>query len=63
MALEPNIDRAASAGTVFTNSYRNNLFCSLPQTSMMTGRLFSEIGVFNNDADFVSVSCSPKIGQ
>lgn len=54
LARTPNIDRVAAAGTVFARAYCNNPVCGPSRASMMTGRLPSEVGVFDNGADFAS---------
>ena len=52
-AITPNIDRIAANGTTFTNSYCNNPVCGPSRASMMTGRLPSDVGVFDNGAEFL----------
>lgn len=51
-AITPNIDALAEGGTTFANSYCNNPVCGPSRASMMTGRLSSEVGVFDNGAEF-----------
>ena len=53
-AITPNIDKIAQNGTTFTNSYCNNPVCGPSRASMMTGRLPSDIGVFDNGAEFLA---------
>ena len=53
-AITPNIDRIAERGTTFTNSYCNNPVCGPSRASMMTGRLPSDVGVFDNGAEFLA---------
>ena len=53
-AITPNIDKMAENGTTFTNSYCNNPVCGPSRASMMTGRLPSDIGVFDNGAEFLA---------
>lgn len=54
LAHTPNIDRVAEAGTVYANTYCNNPVCGPSRASMLTGRLPSEVSVFDNGADFAS---------
>lgn len=51
-AITPNIDALAARGTTFANAYCNNPVCGPSRASMMTGRLPSDIGAFDNGADF-----------
>lgn len=53
-AITPNIDKIADNGTTFTNSYCNNPVCGPSRASLMTGRLPSDVGVFDNGADFLA---------
>lgn len=53
-AITPNIDKIARKGTTFTNSYCNNPVCGPSRASMMTGRLPSDVGVFDNGAEFLA---------
>ncbi len=50
----PNIDRLASAGTVFENAYCNSPLCAPSRASFLTGRFISEIGCFDNANEFAS---------
>lgn len=52
-AITPNIDKLVERGTTFTNSYCNNPVCGPSRASMMTGRLPSDVGVFDNGAEFL----------
>ena len=52
--LTPNIDALAENGTTFANSYCNNPVCGPSRASMMTGRLPSDVGVFDNGAEFLA---------
>ncbi|MFU1478425.1 choline-sulfatase [Roseovarius sp. C7] len=52
-AITPNIDKLAEQGTTFENSYCNNPVCGPSRASMMTGRLPSDVGVFDNGAEFL----------
>ena len=53
-AITPNIDRLAANGTTFANSYCNNPVCGPSRASMMTGRLSSDVGVYDNGAEFLA---------
>ena len=48
----PNVDRLAARGTVFENAYCNYPLCAPSRFSMMSGRLPSRIGAYDNGADF-----------
>lgn len=52
-AITPNIDKLVEQGTTFTNSYCNNPVCGPSRASMMTGRLPSDVGVYDNGAEFL----------
>jgi choline-sulfatase len=52
-AITPHIDALAENGTTFANSYCNNPVCGPSRASMMTGRLPSDVGVFDNGAEFL----------
>ena len=52
LALTPNIDKIAAQGTVFANSYCNSPVCGPSRAGMMTGRLPSNVGVFDNAGEF-----------
>ena len=54
LALTPNIDKIAAQGTVFANSYCNSPVCGPSRAGMMTGRLPSNVGVFDNAGEFLS---------
>ncbi|NBR39400.1 MAG: choline-sulfatase [Alphaproteobacteria bacterium] len=53
-AKTPNIDKIAANGTVFVNTYCNSPVCGPSRASMMTGRLPSNIGVYDNAGEFLS---------
>lgn len=53
-AITPNIDRIAARGTTYANSYCNNPVCGPSRASMMTGRLPSDVGVYDNGAEFLA---------
>lgn len=48
----PNIDRIARNGMVFENAYCNNPICASSRFSMMSGRLSSKIGAYDNATEF-----------
>ncbi|MDE0058877.1 MAG: choline-sulfatase [Defluviicoccus sp.] len=51
-AMTPNIDRLAEQGVVFENAYCNFPLCAPSRVSMLSGRLPSRIGAFDNAAEF-----------
>ena len=54
LALTPQIDKIAEQGTVFANTYCNSPVCGPSRAGMMTGRLPSDVGVFDNAGEFLS---------
>lgn len=50
----PHIDALGDEGVVFDRAYCNSPLCAPSRASMMTGRLPSEIGAYDNGADFGS---------
>jgi len=54
VAKTPNIDRLADQGVVFDNAYCNFPLCGPSRFSMMTGRLASKVGAYDNGAEFPS---------
>ena len=54
LALTPHIDKIAARGTVFTNTYCNSPVCGPSRASMMTGRIPSNVGVYDNAGEFLS---------
>ncbi|MES2185031.1 MAG: choline-sulfatase [Pseudomonadota bacterium] len=48
----PNIDALAARGTVFENCYSNFPLCSPSRASLLTGRLASRLGVYDNACEF-----------
>ena len=50
----PHLERIAEHGTTFLNAYCNNPVCAPSRFSMMTGRLSSCIGAYDNAAEFMS---------
>ncbi|MGO2113337.1 MAG: choline-sulfatase [Pseudoclavibacter sp.] len=51
-ALTPNIDGLADGGAVFDRAYCTTPLCSPSRASMMTGRMPSELGCYDNGDDF-----------
>ena len=49
--LAPHIDALAEAGTVFDAAYCNSPICAPSRFSMMTGRLPTAIGAFDNASE------------
>ena len=54
VAKAPNIESLAASGVVFANAYCNSPLCAPSRASMMTGRLPSDIGVYDNAAELPS---------
>lgn len=52
VCLTPEIDRLAAGGTVFENAYCTYPLCAPSRFSLMSGRLPSRIGAFDNAAEF-----------
>lgn len=48
----PNIDALAAKGTVFENAYCPYPLCAPSRFAMMTGRLPSKVGAYDNGAEF-----------
>ncbi len=48
----PNLERLAAQGVVFERAYCNFPLCAPSRASLMTGRLASRIGVYDNAAEF-----------
>ncbi|MGO1183470.1 MAG: choline-sulfatase [Micrococcaceae bacterium] len=53
-ALTPHMDEIAAEGAVFDRAYCNTPLCAPSRASMMTGRLPSAIGCFDNGDDFAA---------
>lgn len=53
-ALTPHLDALATRGTVFENAYCSFPLCAPSRIAMMTGRLPSRIGAYDNAAEFPS---------
>ncbi len=54
LAQTPHIDTLAASGAVFDNAYTNFPLCAPSRFSMMSGQLASDIGAYDNGAEFVS---------
>jgi len=54
IAQTPHIQSLADRGVVFQNAYCNSPLCAPSRASMLTGRLPSQIGAYDNAADFPS---------
>ncbi|MDH3228594.1 MAG: choline-sulfatase [Alphaproteobacteria bacterium] len=52
----PNIERLAQGGVVFENAYCNFPICAPSRFSMLSGRLASRIGAYDNAAEFPSAT-------
>jgi choline-sulfatase len=50
----PHLSALAERGVTFMNSYCNNPVCAPSRGSMMAGRLSSDVGCYDNAADFLS---------
>jgi choline-sulfatase len=50
----PHMNRLAERGVTFLNAYCNNPVCAPSRAAMLTGRLSSAVGAFDNAADFPS---------
>ena len=54
MIQTPNLDRLALRGMRFDSAYCNSPICAPSRASLCTGRYVSEIGAYDNGADFPS---------
>ena len=54
IAKTPHIDALADRSVVFDSAYTNFALCAPSRFSMLSGRLASEIGAFDNGAEFPS---------
>jgi choline-sulfatase len=52
VAKTPHLDRLAAAGVVFETCYCNFPLCAPSRAALMTGRLASRVGVYDNAAEF-----------
>ncbi|WP_414819949.1 sulfatase-like hydrolase/transferase [Serinicoccus sp. CNJ-927] len=53
-ALTPHLDALAREGAVFDRAYCTTPSCALSRASMLTGRLPSELGCYDNGDDFAA---------
>ncbi len=51
VAQTPHLDALAQEGCLFTRAYCNSPICAASRASLMTGRLPSEVGVYDNGAE------------
>lgn len=54
VVLSPHLDALADDGVVFDRAYCNSPLCAPSRASMLTGRLPSQIGAYDNAADFAA---------
>jgi len=54
VAKTPNLDALAERSVVFDSAYTNFALCAPSRFSMMSGRLASEVGAYDNGAEFPS---------
>lgn len=47
------MERLAERGVTFLNAYCNNPVCAPSRAAMLTGRLSSAVGCYDNAADFL----------
>ena len=52
--ITPHMNRLAEQGVTFLNAYSNNPVCAPSRAAMLTGRLSSEVGCYDNAADMPS---------
>ena len=57
----PHLDYLAASSMVFANAYCNSPLCGPSRASMLTGKMPSEIGVYDNACDFSS--SIPTVGH
>lgn len=56
MVITPNLSRLAERGVTFRNAYCNNPVCAPSRASMLTGRLASAVGAYDNAGEFPSAT-------
>ena len=56
--ITPNLDKLASEGILFRNSFTNSPLCMPARATMMTGKYVCEHGVWTNDSEADSLSPS-----
>lgn len=54
VSVSPNISHLANQGSVFEQAYSNFPLCAPSRFSMLSGRLASNIGVYDNGSEFYS---------
>jgi choline-sulfatase len=52
--VTPHMNRLAERGVTFLNAYCNNPVCAPSRAAMLAGRLSSQVGCYDNAADFPS---------
>ena len=52
IAKTPNLDALAERSVVFESAYTNFALCAPSRFSMLAGRLASEVGAYDNGAEF-----------
>lgn len=50
----PNLERLAERGVTFVNAYCNNPVCAPSRAAMLTGRMSSSVGAYDNAGEFSS---------
>ncbi len=55
-SITPKLDQLAGGGVVFENAYCNFPLCAPSRYSMMTGRLASKVGAYDNGAELAASS-------
>jgi len=53
-SVTPHLNRLAERGVTFVNAYCNNPVCAPSRASMLTGRLASAVGAYDNAGEFLS---------
>ena len=53
-AITPNLDRLVAEGTTFASTYSTSPLCAPARVAMMTGRLCSRTGAYDNAAEFAA---------
>ena len=54
VAKTPHLDALAERSVVFDSAYTNFALCAPSRFSMLSGRLASEVGAYDNGAEFPS---------
>ncbi len=58
----PHVTALAEAGVLFENAYCNSPLCAPSRAAMMTGRLPSRIGAYDNASDFPTSAATMALG-